>query len=153
MGYFKPWRRKIGIATLLMACLFVGGLIRSHSVRDTVSFWAGRQTPVLLISTSQFILWGKVFLDPGTGSTFAHWTTDAVPQPNVVSEISVDDSSQLRWFKIVAIKSSTHSHPFWVISYWSIVIPLTLLSVFLLLTKPRKSTPKKTDEPIPEKVI
>lgn len=33
--------------------------------------------------------------------------------------------------------------------YWSITIPMTLISVFLLITKPRKSTPKKTDEPIP----
>jgi len=35
------------------------------------------------------------------------------------------------------------------VSYWSVVIPLTLLSAFLLLTKPRSSMPKNTIEPIP----
>ena len=36
-----------------------------------------------------------------------------------------------------------------VVPYWSIIIPLTALSAFLLLTKPRKSTPKKITEPNP----
>lgn len=36
----------------------------------------------------------------------------------------------------------------WVIPYWSIVIPLTLFSVYLLLSKPRQSTPKKLIEPV-----
>ena len=36
----------------------------------------------------------------------------------------------------------------WTIPYWSITIPLTALSAFLLLSKPRQSTQKKTLEPI-----
>lgn len=32
----------------------------------------------------------------------------------------------------------------WVVPYWSILIPLTVLSAFLLLTKPKTSTLKKT---------
>ncbi len=31
--------------------------------------------------------------------------------------------------------------------YWSIVLPLTILSAGLLLTKPRNSTQKKSPEP------
>ena len=38
---------------------------------------------------------------------------------------------------------------FAVVPYWSIVVPLTFLSAFLLLTKPRKSSPMKITEPIP----
>ena len=37
------------------------------------------------------------------------------------------------------------------IPYWSIVIPLTLISLWLLLSKPRQSNQKKTSEPVPEK--
>ena len=33
------------------------------------------------------------------------------------------------------------------VSYSTIVIPLTVISIWLLLTKPRKSTPKKITEP------
>jgi hypothetical protein len=144
--YFKPWRRKIGVMTLVMACVSTGGLIRSRSVRDTLNFWAGTRTPVLLISTSRFILWGKVYLDPGTGATFAYWNTDVIADPNVVSEISDEDASQLRWFEIVTFKSATHSHPFWVISYWLVIIPLTLLSAFLLVVRTRKSIQKKSNQ-------
>ena len=36
--------------------------------------------------------------------------------------------------------------------HWFVITPLTLISAFLLLSKPRKSTSKKTAEPIPEKV-
>ena len=39
------------------------------------------------------------------------------------------------------------------IPYWSIVIPMTALSAFLLLSKPRKSTPKETTEPISETTV
>ena len=42
--------------------------------------------------------------------------------------------------------------PFLVVPYWSLTIPLTFISLWLLLSKPRRSTPKKLDEPVPEKV-
>ena len=35
------------------------------------------------------------------------------------------------------------------IPYWSIVLPLTLISVFLLLSKPRKSNQMKIADPVP----
>jgi len=41
----------------------------------------------------------------------------------------------------------THYHAVWLIPDWSIVIPLTLLSAYLLLTKPRVVKPQKTIEP------
>ena len=34
--------------------------------------------------------------------------------------------------------------------YYSIVLPMTATSAFLLLSKPRQSTPKKTPETIPQ---
>jgi len=42
MGYFKPWRRKIGMITLVLACLSAAGWARSISVEDVFSF-GGRQ--------------------------------------------------------------------------------------------------------------
>ena len=39
----------------------------------------------------------------------------------------------------------------WAIPYW-IGIPLTGLSAYLLILTPRKSTPKKNIESVPEKV-
>lgn len=81
--YFKPWRRKLGVVVVVLACLFTGGLIRSDRVRDTVNVWVGPQSPVLLISTSRFLIWGNVFLDPGTGATLAYWNTEVLADSNL----------------------------------------------------------------------
>ena len=35
-GYFKPWRRKVGICTLLLVCLFAAGWVRSFFRADCV---------------------------------------------------------------------------------------------------------------------
>ena len=39
-------------------------------------------------------------------------------------------------------------HGFLEVPHWAITIPLTLISLWLLLIKPKKSTPKKITEPI-----
>src|SRR5262245_57497608 len=36
--YFKPWRRKIGIVTLVAACVLMVGWVRSRFVADLVSY-------------------------------------------------------------------------------------------------------------------
>ena len=33
--FFKPWRRKIGVVTLLMACVFAAGWVKSFSTVDS----------------------------------------------------------------------------------------------------------------------
>lgn len=38
MGYFKPMRPKIGVLTLVMACVFAGGWVRSFTLTDAI-FW------------------------------------------------------------------------------------------------------------------
>ena len=46
-GYFKPWWRKMGVLTLVMACMFAAGWVRSIYVADqkllvetnTLHFW------------------------------------------------------------------------------------------------------------------
>ena len=35
-GYFKPWRRKIGVVTLVMACVLMAGWVRSLTVADHI---------------------------------------------------------------------------------------------------------------------
>lgn len=37
-GFFKGWRRKLGVATLVAACGFIGPWVRSLYVMDTFAF-------------------------------------------------------------------------------------------------------------------
>ena len=39
--FFRGWRRKVGCITLVMACAFVGGGIRSGVVFDRIAFAIG----------------------------------------------------------------------------------------------------------------
>ena len=73
--------------------------------------------------------------------------------------LTPDDPDAYRWFfrfgvlRIGAEDNHLGSYiRIIMIQYGSITVPLTLISLWLLLSKPRKSTPKKITEPIPEKV-
>ena len=174
---FKGWRRKIGFVTLLLALSFMGGWIRSREIHDRVWYvfpdaiyliyshqgcllwqcerpssrnmirmnrfehkWLSQYAPALRlpISHDEFVgydvdwQWKWSDFNFGTGSyALTDWgMEDGFPRPPPVFE------------HLTA----------WTVPYWSIVLPLTLLSAFLLLTTPRKSTPKIISEPIPEKV-
>jgi len=57
------------------------------------------------------------------------------------------DSIPSKGDQIVDEDGILHSPIRWSVPCWSIVWPVTLLSAFLLFTKPRKWTPKKNTEP------
>ena len=126
--FFRGWRRKVGVVTLVMALVAMVGWIRSGFVDEWVAVCLGERTLFVLVST-----WRGLSLESWPGmppdSPPFLWRSN---QHNPSDGLTPDDG-QLR------------------IPYCFIVIPLTLLSAFLLLTKPRKSIQKKTDEPIPEK--
>src|SRR6478736_6446220 len=62
--YFKPLRRKIGVLTLAMACLFTAGWIRSQTICDgiAITFTKNRYS---LRSYRNQILWDHQHVDEG----------------------------------------------------------------------------------------
>lgn len=106
-NFFKPWRRKIGVVTLLIACVFAAGWIRSYQNFDDLK-----------------VLSHTFFSSDG-----------------VFGELTFTIDHQVQGGRVVATVSAS---PAWQFLYSLITIPLTLLSAWLLLTKP----PKKTTEPV-----
>ena len=108
--FFHGWRRKAGCVTLALACVATGLWIRSYIVFDQLVL-AGN----LLISNSGCLVW--------------NWSGWGTPELNLVD-----------WY-------CEHASPFseeWYFGtdgvrmpYWAVNIPLTLLSAYLLLWKPR----------------
>lgn len=146
---FHGWRRKFGVLTLLMACVFTGEWVRSYTVNDEIAVtWSGR-LHAFLSSSGEFSL--------------ISWSNDEIPDSfewEVKSDVSNGQVSHYmslgmprpkrHWFWWDEVREMTADKSgIWIIHYWSIVTPLTLLSAFLLLTKPRKSTPKKITESVP----
>lgn len=118
--YFRPLRRKIGIATLVMACVFAAGLIRSGYYAD----WGFVQ-----IGDTFYLLQSE-----HGGFTYHKWPK---PPPNG------------QWFGShphIALLSTGEVRPRrFFISYSIAAMLLTVLSAWLLLSKPRaKSSPESS---------
>jgi hypothetical protein len=158
--FFKPWRRKIGVLTLGLACVLMAVWLKtSFGDRD----WC--------LQVPQFpILHHFWIAHEGLGWRTQEQSGDA------------KDSLEfkLRWIVSINKRSDFINRPklngevvggfrfdetttelptggryttrIWIVPYWSIVSPLTLISIWLLLSKPRKSTPKKMVQLISETV-
>lgn len=137
--YFKGWRRKMGVATLALACIFMGLWMRSFSRGDFLSSsncqvvsFRGR---VFLHRKAEFINLDFMYV-----SEDDRHTSDAYNDPHFAH------LWQWRWFGFafgesvvdVVATDGTQSKERqlqYFVPYWSIVIPLTLVSGWLLLSK------------------
>ncbi len=127
--FFRGWRRKIGVVTLVIAYMFAAGWVRSLFIEDTLVFTDGSQHQTLSS------LYGKVYWD-----SKIEWTFD----PGWFTWFTTD----LRVSTLLAASlASWETGESYCIPYWSIVLPLALLSLWLLLFKSRQSNQKKITEP------
>jgi len=156
--FFRGWKRKNGVVTLLMALLLSIGWVRSIDRREMVFFPAGTSQMQFISSRGGFSSCRVTNKNTATnhfdiGSS--GWLSVSLPRPRATDD---DLKEFLQRWRIAGFGICTwrrkNSEPLeirtceWIIPYWSIVIPLTLLSAYLLLSKPRKSIQKKIIEPI-----
>lgn len=156
--FFKGWRRKIGCMTLVMACGFAGLWIRGHAIKDVYQFGNGRGPVYDTVVSSRYgLMWFRYEATDGSGYS---WNPGWFAIPiNASTELHSEECKivhdiKWRWsgwgFDFCDSGKGDRIHVVHRnIPYWSLALPLTALSAFLLLTKPRKTTPKKTNEPIP----
>jgi|GEM_PF-977757 hypothetical protein len=55
--FFKGWRRKIGLLTLPLACVFMAGWVRSLHIEDTLDVIVGNHTFHEFHSTGNGVMW------------------------------------------------------------------------------------------------
>lgn len=135
--YLKPWRRKLGVLTLLMACALTAGWVRSFFICDKIVHGEG------VIEIGLYSLHGLVTLELGdNGSHTGEMQIPRWKSQNAAEMKHLLLADEIEWllngfgFGVSAL----HEGPLLglcVAPYWSIAIPLTLLSAWLLLTKPR----------------
>ena len=135
-GYFRPLRRKVGVLTLVMACVFLIGWIRSRGAKDLIIARSAHSIPYYIASNlSEISISRNAFLsaEPTSGIV---WHTQAIRR-----SIKTDEFEGLRGgvdWQLCGFRLILHPVAFaYVLPYWSIVTPLTLLSAWLLLSKPR----------------
>jgi len=145
-GFFKGWRRKAGCVTLVMTLAFMGGLIRSLSITEEVNFASSPYSIEVIRSQDGHIIWvSHSDLASPYVPRFPQWFSGEFHE---LHTFFVDPEIAWRtrsW--LFAAGSLGQWTIFWVIPYWLIVLPLTLLSAYLLLVKPQVAKPQKTVEP------
>ena len=141
--FFQGWRRKAGLVTLAMACLLTVGWMRSRVYSDSITLYHDDRASDFLVSFQGGIKWvatsqgraGPLPVPPrfSFSGTFVAGS-DAVLQP-VFSGIVPTWRWQWRGFGFVCGEAEVFGYEVsvWTIPYWSLVLPLTLLSAWLIL--------------------
>jgi hypothetical protein len=149
--FFKGWRRKVGSLTLVLALVFMVGWVRSFYVSDVILFPTANAMNTWISDKH-----GLVWLAMGQTNEEHEEQMKEFDVPFVIA-VAFPQSLDLRGWKL---KSSFYGFEFFerhrheltdrvqIIPYWSLTIPLTVISFWLLLSKPNKSTQKKIAEPV-----
>ena len=160
--FFWGWRRRVGVVTLLLACLSAGGWIRSGERSDFFAFNGGQSSysvhsiigHICLARTSPFEEPELFEFDSVEATSLADVKTEDNGTKTSVSHELVSAERRLDWrcfhfcYGDLETTTKTMKAGMIIFPYWSITVPLTVLSMVLLLTKPPKSHQMKIAEPV-----
>ena len=125
MNDFRPWRRKIGVVALLLSCVFAAGWVRSLSRIDML-FVA--DNAISISGNGNIVLTRSVRIrEHLRGGIVIEGTFTSLSCGQQLWRFSSLDSGST---KLVEYDRR-------MVPYWSIVVPLTAISVGLLLSKPQ----------------
>lgn len=150
---FKGWRRKAGVVTLVVSCIVMGGRFRSSTIQDTITIGSASSFQVRLISASHRFVIAKLRTEGDEYPWAPLWDSQAAREKtwelnfrfreSVTPTISSPLTGDLCTFGTGPVMRSDRARcevAFCQFPYWTIVCPLTFLSAYLLLWKPRKRT-------------
>lgn len=145
--FFHGWRRKAGCVTLLLACVLLAGWIKSIWLQDDIEFrLPGGRFLHTIHSVGQSVTWA-CHVSRGIHPVPFSWQSGppsgAFPDQPVVIDWQWNGIAvgNVRWEM-----TSDYIH-FWRFPHLSVGIPLTLLSAYLILWKPRKAGVGQKREP------
>jgi hypothetical protein len=137
--FFRDWRRKLGCVMLVFACGLMGMWVRSFQRRDcfVASIWDFHY---------QWKSFGGVTLiertTPDSILPNWHWSQSEVPDEWCLDAFLQSVTADWKWrefhFRSGIIRLQGGPNEFWylIMPYWSLTLPVTLLSAWLLLSKP-----------------
>ena len=137
--YFRPLRRKFGVASLMLACVLMVGWVRSRLYTDVVNFQIGHheigfisKDSSLGLATIRRAVPTSTLLPTIHSETFGR-IADWYSAPGTPWRLN-----WYRWgFSSIVTNAGGESGNIRVAPYWPVVLPLALISAWLLLSKPR----------------
>lgn len=148
LDFFKGWRRKAGCVLLVTTCAVTVVWARSH--HRTEEMYVPCTESSILVGTARgclFVKLERLLPDwPRHGfavKTMAYdpdWPEDPLYwwMPDCQAPSRQTRFGGYRYVKVVANDQSPSEFELWFIPFWSLVLPLTLSSAWLILWKPRK---------------
>jgi hypothetical protein len=148
LEFFNGWRRKVGCVAMVMAMLICAAWTRSHAVSESVHAYKN----TFLLSTPDLLSLATLMDDRSVHQRFEYHLHEENPLdiPNItwsrrfgvfgVGEIreqhlasGIADGEFVKVVVAGEIVTTVLSIP-----YWSLACPLTLISAYLILWKPRR---------------
>ncbi len=144
-GFFHGWRRKAGCAFLVIAIPLASAWMRSASTDDAVRFTVfGRRH--LIRSERNGLSWcgwdekDDDFRMPNWASQ-PHWQPEDLKiAPGVLSGSFLRGFPHPDYLFGILFERESRRGCEWKIAHWILVWPLTLLSAYLILWKPRQAS-------------
>lgn len=135
--FFRGWKRKVGVVTLVSALMLVTGWMRSGTTQDHLQIKVTDNLTYHFVSSRTSLGWQGI-----------HWAEPEhslrhVDMWNCATDSRMAQSEDYLHDVVVQTISRSADVPnemtikAWSAPYWYIVIPLALISAWLLLSKPR----------------
>ena len=147
--FFRGWRRKAGVVTLVMACALTGLWMRSQHMRDSLQVRIADNAAYICISNESELVWQSLSHEATEEVQLRRFAVSHIP----VSQNRVhfghgwrrtekEDYGHSVSFKTIPGSRTEIDAQLaaWKLPHWCVVLPLTLLSAYLLLWTPRKRT-------------
>jgi hypothetical protein len=166
--FLNGWRRKTGVATLLMGLAIVAVWVRSYRFAEFVYIWPRPGRTIQFLICPEGVWWERrewALKSPDTEERRCMFDRQTWPTPSWPMSpydgygpfhapriqwrwrLNGFDVGEFEWDKVPfgpngddpeGWKRRTTFHvKVWLIPFWSIVLPPTLVSAWLLLSKPR----------------
>lgn len=152
--FFHGWRRKTGLVTLVMACVCMGGWLRSFSFMDQLRIPDHRRQQIHVFhSLNGALRWIRIEqgAEPDDVLFTPNWmvvSRKTKPQAFASDNRFIPETNcRFHWagFGAADLSSNAPAGSFPTIvwfPYWSIIMPLTMISAWLLLiSKPTHRKP------------
>ncbi len=121
--FFHGWRRKLGCITLVMAVASLLAWMRGRFVHDVVAFTLGGDQQHVVMAYQDSIWWWHYAIEEEHGADVGLSISHSEAK-NIISQLRM----------LLARPGSGERY----VPYWCVVLPLTMLSGWLILWKPRK---------------
>lgn len=128
--YFRGWKRQLGVILLVTASVLLVAWGRSRTVVDIIGL-KGTDGCTVLLSSHKGLSWNRVRIGPEISRIPRFWTRSWDP-----TTLRQTEFCGIR-FEEGDLKQGSNVKS-WLLPHWAIVVPLTLLSAYLLLTSPRR---------------